>query len=134
MENEEMSVCTPCEHGVCPGSLVKIICVCRECRHEACEVCVGKSKEKGSGICCMSCVPTVPAPEPFLQIPWEETREAGGASKDFEHKFERVMAGNVVNDSKDSDLDSECSAVEVQSIDEPLGKRVSARWNNKGKK
>ncbi len=122
-----MNVCTPCEHGVCPSLLVKIICVCRECRHEACEVCVEKSKEKGGGICCMGCVPMLPAPAPFLQIPVEGTREAGGASKDFEYRFERVMAGNVMNDSEDSDLDSECSAVEAQSIDEPLGERASAR-------
>ncbi len=113
-----MNICAPCEHGVCPGLLLKIICVCKEYRHEACEVCVETSKEKGSGICCMGCVPMAPTSGPFLRIPMEEIEEEGDASKDFENKFERFIAGNVMNDSE------ECSVVDVQSIVEYLDGKV----------
>ena len=53
-ENREVKLCTPCEHGFCTGSRVKIVSQCGICEHDACEECFAGGQE-GRGIVCCSC-------------------------------------------------------------------------------
>jgi len=53
-ENREIRICTPCIHGRCPGSRLKILILCSSCSHPACKQCMAKSNQ-GIGMKCCQC-------------------------------------------------------------------------------
>ncbi|PMD38674.1 hypothetical protein L207DRAFT_42422 [Hyaloscypha variabilis F] len=53
-ESREVWICSPCTHGKCPGSKMKILSMCGRCGHTACGECMTKGNEK-SGVKCCQC-------------------------------------------------------------------------------
>jgi hypothetical protein len=53
-ESREVWICSPCTHGKCPGSKMKILSMCGRCGHTACGECMTKGDEK-SGVKCCQC-------------------------------------------------------------------------------
>ena len=110
-EQGEGRICTPCKHLLCPAHIMRMLCLCRECGHEACEVCVEISKERGKRTCCQGCVVTeyfpVGVPEQGTEGSKEQVitdhREVGPAGRHCAGSLNRVMMqkfGRVVHDLK----------------------------------
>jgi hypothetical protein len=53
----EMALCTMCEHWLCPGSSLVVVCRCRDCGHEGCDGCAINDDGLGEEwVVCCSCV------------------------------------------------------------------------------
>jgi hypothetical protein len=51
-ELNELRVCVPCAHGVCPGKTLRMISRCDVCEHEVCEVCMNGGSVETGAVCC----------------------------------------------------------------------------------
>jgi hypothetical protein len=94
LESMEVRVCTPCVHDYCPGWVIKMVVLCRECGHVACGMCVDGS-EDGKGRCCKGCRPTSYISSVVEQLARENAREKSRIEVEIKKAVETELDSNT---------------------------------------